>query len=618
MSDHMTCLSGDGLDLSLDEHGNDNDFFCMMDACKTLILAADPVEQIHLIKSYLSIASRCFATVSMRPTIRFSGATFLNAWLSLLADRFAPIPEGKRDMLLSECKKALENPDKNSNDVFDFICVNDDDDGDDSKIIFNADKFRNFIVRNFGVSTEGSTIISYTGYGYRRGSAPLREICERVRALSGFSRSQLNSADVIKAIEDFRGHRISGAKPGLLVPCVNGILRLRQPNKEEARAILSGEFKNLEELLGAHPGLLQWLPHSKSIITYSALPVRFVLKQQSEELRQAFEDWADGELEEAMALLEGIGTSLVTKIYKTAFMLIGRKDGGKTSFLNLLNCFFGVDEPFSNVANVSPADFEKRFYAADLDGKMINIVDEVETKDVNPKGTAMLKAATGGSRIKAELKGVNPWNFSPTAKTWLAGNEVPDYSSSAMVQRFICFPFRHCFPKTSCGDWTKHTGLYSHENMSALLNDSIMGLFRVEARTALGLDVKFSQSPGMREMTRELYDQTVDPVIKEWISSLGENPIQKLTPKSTGSFELKAKNIDVIYGLYKAYCIVRRIDCATKKGFESELASRFGLMTAKFGKYNKRCFCTPEQLQELKPRSRSVKAANSADKEVPA
>lgn len=125
-----------------------------------------------------------------------------------------------------------------------------------------------------------------------------------------------------------------------------------------------------------------------------------------------------------------------------AFMFVGSGNNGKSTYLNMLKKFLGVD----NCSSVSLQDLDKnRFAGADLYGKMANICSDISNQELKRTGT--FKGLTGGDRMRAERKGQDAFNFDNRAKMFFSCNAVPmsDDDSDAFYRRWVIVDFPYKF-----------------------------------------------------------------------------------------------------------------------------------------------------------------------------
>lgn len=103
------------------------------------------------------------------------------------------------------------------------------------------------------------------------------------------------------------------------------------------------------------------------------------------------------------------------------FFETGKGDNGKSTFLNIINWFYGDD----NVSTVSIHELiSNRFAKARLENKRVNTFPDIESDALENFG--VLKALVSGDAIDAEFKYQNPYTFVNYAKLFFSANELPE------------------------------------------------------------------------------------------------------------------------------------------------------------------------------------------------
>ena len=125
--------------------------------------------------------------------------------------------------------------------------------------------------------------------------------------------------------------------------------------------------------------------------------------------------------EDRRLLAQFAGACLIDRIPpKGVLYLWGPADSGKSTICRTLTHLLGRQ----NVSAVSPHDLsDNRFSAADLFGKMANIVPDIATEPI--RNTSLYKQVTGGDLIRADIKFAPAVYFTSTATTLYSGNELP-------------------------------------------------------------------------------------------------------------------------------------------------------------------------------------------------
>jgi P4 family phage/plasmid primase-like protien len=229
-------------------------------------------------------------------------------------------------------------------------------------------------------------------------------------------------------------------------------------------------------------GLLDWRigalgPHSPDVIAMPRIPIPW----DPDATCPAIMAWL-GEVFDPDALdfvLEIIGYALLNDnpLHK-AFLLFGRGRNGKSTFLKLVTALLGA----ANICAVTPQELdENRFKAAELYGKLANVVGDVDPRIF--KATEVFKQVTGGDVLTAERKYGQPFSFRPRAKLLAAFNAFPRSADTTegFFSRWIVVPFTSYF-SASAADPAKLDKLTDPAEMRGLLVLAVAGLQRLMAR----------------------------------------------------------------------------------------------------------------------------------------
>src|SRR6266446_2478231 len=244
------------------------------------------------------------------------------------------------------------------------------------------------------------------------------------------------------------------------------------------------EWEPLTTHINLQNGLLDWrtgelLPHSKTPFTTSQLPFAY----NNDALCPTFDTYLSTTFPDTqdMPLLidELLGWCMVplsNRLFQVAVMLLGAGgDNGKSTFLDLIESLLGR----RNVSHVSLHDFDgNRFRVADLYGKLANLFDDVDKKDMEQSGA--FKIVSAGGTIQAERKNKDTFDFTNYAKLIFSANDMPKPKddSEAFYKRWIIIPFDQVF---RVGDRGRITDL--HEKLAqerpGILNRAVAGLQRL-------------------------------------------------------------------------------------------------------------------------------------------
>jgi putative DNA primase/helicase len=139
------------------------------------------------------------------------------------------------------------------------------------------------------------------------------------------------------------------------------------------------------------------------------------------------------------ALRQAIAVSLfgVATRYERCFMLCGEGHNGKSTILKILEGLF----PPELRSALALEDFDSRFGPVSLDGKLLNIAQEIkENAVINDK---KLKEIISGNEMEVEQKGQPRYPLKPRAAHWFGMNNIPrvDETSRGFLRRLLMFEF---------------------------------------------------------------------------------------------------------------------------------------------------------------------------------
>ncbi|MGO9570398.1 MAG: phage/plasmid primase, P4 family [Desulfomonilaceae bacterium] len=265
------------------------------------------------------------------------------------------------------------------------------------------------------------------------------------------------------------------------------------------------EHVNRGGLLNLRNGILnletgEFLEHSPEFL--STVQSDVVFDPSAEwPLWKMFLDVVLPEQEKQFLLSEIFGYCLTTSIaYHKAFFLLGEGANGKSVALEVLEALAGVE----NCSALMLSDLRERFRLAELDGKLVNIVSEVEAKSL--VDDAKFKSIVAGDPQVAERKNEHPFKFRPFAK-WIVGcNSLPATRdrSYGYERRIVILPFEHIVPKEKRNP-NLAKELISSE-LSGILNWAIGGYMRLQENK--GFIVPEASKAALDE-----YKEQIDPIL---------------------------------------------------------------------------------------------------------
>ena len=219
------------------------------------------------------------------------------------------------------------------------------------------------------------------------------------------------------------------------------------------------------------------LDHSPGFRFTYMLPVMYDGCRDPSVVMDIFEEWTSEEEAPllfqlpAMALLQAQGA-----VFKKSYLIIGPKDTGKTCYaVDLLTALFG--EPvISRVALQSL--MEDRFRTADLEGKILNVRDDLSALTIKEAGK--YKELVGSQHHDIYRKGKQGYTGRVFCVHLYTANLIPDlrdtiHNDDAFFEKWEIIQFSRMFSKNE----TFRTGLLAAEILSAFLNGVLDTMVRI-------------------------------------------------------------------------------------------------------------------------------------------
>lgn len=127
--------------------------------------------------------------------------------------------------------------------------------------------------------------------------------------------------------------------------------------------------------------------------------------------------------------------------FKKAFILIGEKNNGKSTFLDLISYVLGSE----NICALSLKELNDRFKPSLLFHKLANIGDDIDDEMIGD--SSIFKKIVSGDRLVVERKNEHPFEFNPYAKLIFSANDLPKIKdkTGAVLSRLILIPFNADF-----------------------------------------------------------------------------------------------------------------------------------------------------------------------------
>lgn len=330
--------------------------------------------------------------------------------LTLINDHIfkEPLPKKElatimRDDAFVPPEALIEDPQRDTDDSMEFFT---------SKGQFLFDKFAKFLLTQYEIIKVNKQLLIYKDGIYMVGHDIIE--AEMIKHISNLNKQKRN--EVLSYLE-------------LLVPEDD------RPSDTEFIAFRNGIY-NIDTD--------DFMDFNKSIIITNKINYNYVPDAYSEIADKTLDKLSCYDPQIRSLLEEVIGYTFFRRNeLRKAFILVGDKSNGKSTYLNMICQLLGSE----NTTALDLKELGDRFKTAELFGKLANIGDDIGDEFIpNP---AIFKKVVSGDRVNAERKGQDPFDFSPYAKQLFSANSIPRIKdkSGAVLDRLVIVPFEATFSK---------------------------------------------------------------------------------------------------------------------------------------------------------------------------
>lgn len=232
-----------------------------------------------------------------------------------------------------------------------------------------------------------------------------------------------------------------------------------------------------------------------------------------------------------------------------AFILIGDKSNGKSTFLSTLQYLLG-DE---NIASLDLKELGDRFKTAELFGKLANIGDDIGDEFI--ANAAIFRKLVTGDRVSAEHKGQNPFEFNNYSKFLFSANNIPRIKdkTGAVQRRLVIIPFDATFSNSDpdFNPYIKHL-LRTNEVMEYLINLGIQGLKRILENRS------FTNSERVQQELDD-YEEQNNPILGFFRECEDED------------FQIENEPTNKAYKRYQEYCLASSLQPMSNIEFSKQV-----------------------------------------------
>lgn len=187
-------------------------------------------------------------------------------------------------------------------------------------------------------------------------------------------------------------------------------------------------------------------PHRRERYLTTQIPVAYDPKATAPQFGRFLEDVFrddDDKVSKIAALLEMMGYSLMPYADHDRFAFLHGNSGanGKSVTLSVVENLVGR----KNVAGVQPAYFEDQHHCAHLDGKLVNIVTDLEAN--KPLAAGAAKRIGSGELMTVAHKHRDPFDIRPFVTCWTGTNHLPKVfdRSGGFWRRALVITFNRAF-----------------------------------------------------------------------------------------------------------------------------------------------------------------------------
>ena len=240
-------------------------------------------------------------------------------------------------------------------------------------------------------------------------------------------------------------------------------------------------------------------------------------------------------------------------VFQKAFILIGEKSNGKSTFIGILNRILGDD----NVSAMDLKNLGDRFSKATLFKKLANIGDDISDEFI--PDASLFKKIVSGERIQAENKGQDLFDFNPYVKLIFSANSMPRIrdKTGAVIRRLVIVPFDAVFSEDDPDfDPDIKRKLFTQSAMEYFIRVGVEGLKRL-------LDQKRFTKSSKVQKELDNYEEYNNPVIG-FFRDMEEGYLFKEDAKT-------------IYLAYSAWCHDNAYNPESKNQFGRSLKSLYGV-----------------------------------------
>jgi len=389
---------------------------------------------------------------------------------------------------------------------------------------FLFDKFANYLKNNNHIIKINDQLHIYRDGIYVSGADVIEG--QMIRLISNLKRAQ--RSEVMAYLEILIEENVTTTNPNIIA-FSNGLYDLRD-----------GSFRGF----------------TPDIVITNKIPWAYNPAAYSELLDHTLDRLACDDPEVRALLEEMVGYCLYRRNeLGKAFILIGDKSNGKSTFLHVVKNMLGD----ANIASLDLKELGDRFKTAELFGKLANIGDDIGDEFI--ANASVFRKLVTGERVNVERKGQDPFEFNNYSKFLFSANVIPRMKdkTGAVQRRLVIVPFDAKFTPND-PDFRPFIKdeLCEQEPMEYLILLGLAALKRVL------MNNRFTTSQRVQGQLDE-YEENNNPIIG-FINEVGLEGIEN-EPSS------------MVYRKYKEYCIANNFQALSAIEFSRQIAKRCGFTT---------------------------------------
>ena len=378
-----------------------------------------------------------------------------------------------------------------------------------------------------------------------------------------------NNNHIVKINNQLHIYRDGIYVPGAMeieAQMIKHIPNLKRAHRSEVLAYLEVMFQTEGETRATNPNIIafsnglynirdgSFMDFTPEIVITNKIPWPYNPAAHNELLDYTLNRLACNDPEVRALLEEMVGYCLYRRNeLGKAFILIGDKSNGKSTFLHVVKNMLGD----KNIASLDLKELGDRFKTAELFGKLANIGDDIGDEFI--ANASVFRKLVTGERVNVERKGQDPFEFNNYSKFLFSANVIPRMKdkTGAVQRRLVIVPFDAKFTPNDADfrPFIKDE-LCEQSSMEYLIQLGLNALKRVLTNAA------FTTSKRVQGQLDE-YEQNNNPIIG-FIQEVGLDGIVNEATKT-------------IYRRYKEYCIANNFQALSNIEFSRQVTKRCGL-----------------------------------------